>query len=73
MKFTIRKASDWKGNLQPAKNAVKNEEKDIWEIEVNTFEELMEIHKLSGESIIISHDWTEVNEKMITIYDDHLE
>ena len=65
MKFHITRASDLhqKGEYKPCENAFKEE--GIWYIEINSFDDLMDLVEEVGQ-IIIRKGW-------ITIYDDYVE
>ena len=80
MKFIIERVASWKN--KPCKNAVLKERKkidfagnyDIWEIEVNTVEELMAIIEETGEPIILSREsYNYKDMPLIQIYDDYIE
>lgn len=79
MKFIIERVASWKNNNKPCKNAVLKERKkidfagnyeNIWEIEVNTVEELMAIIEETGEPIILSKEsYNYKDMPLIQIYD----
>jgi hypothetical protein len=67
MIFEIDKASDVYGvEGKPCKNAKFNSQKDEWEIEINSLEELVALIQEKNYSLIIS-------DTDITIYDSYVE
>lgn len=71
MKFVVVKSSVWHWKCPPCKEAVYNEEKKEWEINLNSLEEVLAFMELQGNPLIISD--LGKNRFQIEIYDSYRE
>lgn len=78
MKFEITRASDVFREEMPCKGAVLTERKsrfneNVWEIEINSLEELIELSKEVNHGIILRRPHSAGDMYELEIYDDYIE
>ena len=78
MKFTISRSSDLIMPEKPCEEAVLSEQKtlfntNIWEIEINSLEELLKLKQKVGFPIIVSDPYHVDGQQELEIYDAYRE
>ena len=81
MKFVVTRTSDWKCKKEPCDGAVLCEIKntktktteEVWMIEVNSLEDLLELQKEVDEDLVLQEWWHNPEYYEIEIYDTYRE
>ena len=69
MMFGLKRTSIW-GDDKPCDSALRDETNDLWQIDINTIDELLEFAKEQGGNLIIN---VKGKSPHIEIYDDYRE